>query len=515
MPSRLELPPELDQESIDLILECEQDTELFCKVFMPERFWKPFSSLHRLLFKLLDDDSIQQLAIAAFRGFGKTTIFDTAFPAKRILYKKSNYIIPISASRDAAIEYSENLKNELLGNEVIRNLFGSIKARDNAYDKRDPFSSISWVTSTGVKVMPRGAGQQLRGRLHGMHRPDLFIIDDIEDDEAVESEERRSKLKRWFMSALRNSVEQGNPNWRIIVIGTVLHEDSLLNSLLNKDKYPSWTTVRFELCDDNYKSNWPEHMDDAAVAALASEFRSDGLLDLFYREYRNLPISLEDQGFRPEYYQYYNDAINCPTTFRKESDLSSNPNVVNVVLWDPARTMRKGADETAIVGIGVDNSRDLWYVRDILEGRMSPDDQLKQVFDMAERLNAMVLAPEVTGLSEYLIYPIKNEMIRRNKFYHLCEVKPRQSKTGPKRSGGLIPQYRAHRVLHNKAVTGKLERVLLMWPRPESWHQIDALAGIIFALEDGSQYFYPSDQYPVEDEYKNIEYEPALVRNMI
>jgi hypothetical protein len=515
MPSDLVLPAGLDAESMDIILECQQSTELFCKVFMPDRFWKPFSPMHRELFRLLDDDSIQRLAIAMFRGAGKTTLFDLAFPAKRILYRDSHYIIPVSASRDAAIEYSENLKNELLSNDMIRRTFGSIKARGEAYDRHDPFSTISWVTSNGVKVMPRGAGQQLRGRLHGKHRPDLFVIDDIEDDEAVESEERRYKLKRWFMSALRNSVEQGNPNWRIIVIGTVLHEDSLLNNLLNKDKYPDWHTVRFELCDDDYVSKWPSHMTTEQVKKLADEYRADGMLDVFYREYRNLPISIEDQGFKPENFCYYNDKVLNPELHRTEHDLNMDPNVVNVVLWDPARTMKRGSDETAVMAVAVDNSLDRWYVRDVVEGRMSVDDQMTCAFSMAERVNAMVMAPEVSGLNEYITYPITNEMIRRNKHYYLCEVKPRESKTGPRRSGGLVPLYRARRILHNKAVTGKLERLLLQWPRPETWHQIDCLSGMLFALEEGHQYFFPHDEYPTAEEYESIEYEPALVRNML
>lgn len=491
------VPEGLEGDLNDLVMDCYRDTSLFCKTFMPESFTKPFSKDHMRLFKILDDRTIQKIAIAAPRGWGKTTIFNKAYPIKKIVYQDTHYMVPMSAAGLAAREYSENLKDELLHNEILTKIFGPIRSETST----GPFSTMEWVTATGIKVLPRGAGQQIRGRQYRQYRPDLYIVDDLEDDESVENDELREKLKRWFFSSVVNSVELSSKDWRIIVIGTILHEDSLLMNLLDDTLYPEWTSMRFELCDENLKSNWPEHLSDADMRKIYEEYKRKGLLDVFYREFRNIPIAIEERGFKPEYFVNYKET---------EAELNNHPDIETMILLDPARTMKEGSCKTAVVGISINIETEKMYIRDIIKYKMSPDDCIREAFDMAERLNALVIAPEVTGLNEYIMYPIRNEMVKRSVHYVLIEVKPRERKAGPKRSGGLIPMYRRGLVEHNSVCCAHLEEMMLMWPRPKEWDEIDAVAGSIFVLEEGERYFSPQDTGDPEDEFAELDYEPPL-----
>lgn len=482
-----------------LLAECHADTAFFAKTFFPEVFFRPWSSLHLDLCHILDSDKLQKVAIAAPRGFGKTSLFNLAFPAKRILFRDSTHIIPVSATADAAIEQADDLKDELVTNPLIRVLFGDLQP----VDRKDPFGMKEWVTANGCKVRPRGAGQQIRGRKYRSQRPDLFVIDDLEEDEAVESGDQREKLWKWFHSAVMNSIDRGAPNWRIIVIGTILHENGLLNRLL---KDPSWHSVRYEICDDFYHSNWPEFMSDKQVKALADEYRANGDLRIFYMEYRNIPIAKEDQGFKEEYFQSYDES---PDFWKKQGVRSQD--LETVILSDPARTMKDGSCKTAIAVVTVNRKNGALYVRELLKGHFDPSTQIDATFDLAEKWNAMVLAPEVTGLNEYLLWPLRNEMLKRKKYYHIVEVKPREGKTGPRRSGGLIPLYRNKLVWHNSATCGSLEKNLMQWPRPEEWDEIDAVSGIIFAMEEGERFLgvEETETTPeeVEAEYKELDYD--------
>jgi len=493
-----------DRELEELVAECDRSLEAFCRVFFPDTFYKQFSpAIHGPIFDILDDDSIQLAAIAAPRGVGKSTICNTIFPLKRIVYRDSNYIIPVSATENAAVEQAADVKDQLLENELLRAVFGSMEPTE----RHDQFGQREWVTSTGCKMMPRGAGQQVRGRKFRGNRPDLIIVDDLENDENVENEELRLKLKRWFFSALLNSVDRGRSDWRVIVIGTILHEDSLLNNLLDKERYPDWRTVRLELCDDNYKSNWPEHLPDEKVRELADSYRRDEMLDVFYREFRNIPIATEQQGFKDKFFLHYRE---------EDVKLNEDPRVETVILADPARTMKTGSAHTAVVAVGIDTVGGKLYVRDIEEGAMSPPMLYDAMFDMAQKYNALVLAPEVTGLNEYITYPLQNEMLRRGRHYILIEVKPREGKTGPRRSAGLIPLYRDGLVYHEERCAGKLERYLKQWPRPSYWDVIDALAGVIFVMEEGDRYFVSADSPDeIEQEYEDISNEPALDLEMV
>ena len=63
----------------EVIESCYRSTRTSCKVLFPERFHRPFSLLHNEIFNLLDGPE-QKVAIAAPRGFGKTTIDTIAYP---------------------------------------------------------------------------------------------------------------------------------------------------------------------------------------------------------------------------------------------------------------------------------------------------------------------------------------------------------------------------------------------------------------------------------------------------
>src|SRR5690606_27624721 len=179
----------------------------------------------------------------------------------------------------------------------------------------------------------------------------LILVDDLEDDEAVLSEERRYKLKDWFFGSLMQCVNRADPNWRIIVMGTILHEDSLLMNLL-EDKDNNWATLRLEICDDNYNSKWPEQISTEEVKALANRYRSQGKLDAFYREMRGIPISLEDPK-SPRKCKSFQDSDLVGTVLE------------SFVIVDPARTTEKGSADTAIVGVSVDLMENKIYIRDL------------------------------------------------------------------------------------------------------------------------------------------------------
>ena len=83
-----------------------------------------------------------------------------------------------------------------------------------------------------------------------------------------------------------------------------------------------------------------------------------------------------------------------------------------------------------------------------------------EAFAMAARINAIVIAPEVTSLHEYITHPIQDYMSRKGLYYELIEVNPRQGKTGMKRSGALVPMYRQGLIYHNAVACGVVRRAI-------------------------------------------------------
>ena len=479
-----------------ILSECADSVGKTAKVFFPDRFYRPFGEIHRQIFPLLEDDSIQRVAIAAPRGFGKTSIINLAFPAQRLLFRKSRFILQISETADLAEQMSDNLKVELTSNQDISEMFGDVKGTK--------WTSEVWDTAWEARVRPRGAGQQVRGNIYRNNRPDLIIVDDLENSEKVCSSVQREKLYQWFITDLCNSVDRGRSDWKIVVIGTILHEDSLLQRLLEDD---NWTSIRLSLCDEEYHSNWPDWMSDKAVEVLADQFRKVGKLDEFYREYMNLPIDTEDPVFKQSYFVPYDEP---------SAQLWGNHDVETAILVEPAKTVKQHSDFTAILAVGVNLRTNEIFCRDVCMKRLHPDEIVHETFNMADAYGAKVIGIEVNSLNEFITFPFRNEMQRLGRYYELVELKPR-GQIGAKGEGknrrieGLAHLYRQGLIKHNcTGVCRILEQQLMAFPRSRYDDVMDCFAYIIELLDMGHRYFQPIEDVPetyeeIESEYEDLE----------
>jgi hypothetical protein len=474
-----------------------KSTEVCAKTLFPERFTLPFSSLHRQIFNILDDDTIQKAAIAAPRGFGKTSLVNIAYPAQQLLFRRHKFIVQISNKATQAMLQSENLKQELLYNNSIKDLFGPMKS--------DTFSKEMWVTQTGTMVLPRGAGQQVRGLLYGRNRPGLIILDDIEDSEAVQNPEQRAKMKEWFFADVMNSISRARSDWRIVVVGTLLHEDSLLANLLED---PNWITLQLSICNDKYESNWPDFISNEGVRKLADSYATQGLLDAFYREYRNIPVARENASFDQAMMKRYTEE---KWNKEKQKDLES------VVIVDPAKTVKMQSDFSAIVGLTFDSEKGRVYVRDVVAERLYPEEVYEHAFAMADRLGARAIGLEVTSLNEFITYPFNTAMRKRGKFYELVELKARGKKED--RIKALVPFYRMGIFWHNENVAPQIEAQLIAFPRAKRDDISDAIAYCVEMFSLGNRVFQADltaeemeaqargEEY---DEFAGLQYDPPL-----
>ncbi len=483
----------LDSFVEDLLVECCRSTKLLAKTLMPERFSAPFSSyLHDPIFELIDSDA-PRVAIAAPRGSGKTSL-SIAKAVQSILFRSRRFITWVSTSHDVATMQTENLKREMLSCPEIKKLFGSVKTRGMG-EIDESFSKKSWVAFDHTIVLPRGCGQQVRGVLFGSARPDLLIIDDLEHAEEIKSDELRNARKTWFHADLMKCVSRFDKNWKVIYIDTLKHEDALLQDLLDS---PDWESVRLEICDDNLNPTAPDIMSREEIQTAYDSHESLGMLDVFYREFRNLPVATANAAFKQEYFKTYNEI---------DLDLKT---VENVVIVDPAKTTNMHSAESAVVGIGINTKSNALYVRDIVAGKFHPDELYNEMFSMCQRLNARVLAVEVTSLNEFITQPIKNEITRRGlNWLEFVELKARggsNAASKEKRVRALVPYYRQGLIFHNPGVCHGLEAQLMAFPRARRWDIMDAFAYIIELLDVGERYFEPP-----HDAEMNLDEELAML----
>lgn len=489
----------VNNEIKEILAECYKDDKLFCKTFFPEAFSGPFTQLHDTMFDLISSKE-RRVVLAAPRGIGKTTTV-RAKAAKNILYRDSFFIPYVSKNESAAMLQTENLKRSLARNTIIKKMFGPIKPRSTGEDFSETFSKTSWVGFNSL-VVPRGYTQQIRGLVFDDKRPDLFIIDDLEDDEQIEKEEYRKGLREWFFSVLMKAVSRYSNDWRIIYIDTLKHEDSLLQMLLDS---PEWASARLELCDDECKSLVPEIISDEEIQADYEQHDRDGLLDVFFREYRNLPMASKNASFQKKHFKYIT-----------MEELMTMNGVEYIVLADPAKTITNKAADTAVICVGIDTKNSAIYFVDCEAGKFLPDQIYDHIFDMAVRWNAHTVAVETTSLHEFIEQPLKNEAVRRNINVEFVWLQARgggkKEEGKNNRIGSLAPYYRQGFIYHRKEISAKLETQLLSFPRSKLKDVMDVFGYIIQLLDVGDRYFEPvSIEYENdEDMYDDIEYDEPL-----
>jgi len=507
----------MDQELKHILSQCAVSTRMTAQTFFPDRFTLPFAeNVHGKIFDLIDGPD-QKVAIAAPRGWGKTSIVALALMARYILFNLTDFIIYINKSHDAASLQTENLRRELVTNKYIKHFFGSFKSRSaNTSEFDEVFSKKAWV-AYNTMVWPRGVGQQVRGVLFKNSRPGLIVIDDLEDPDKINNNDIREGWLEWLYADVIKAVPRTGEDalhWKIVYIDTLKHEDSVLQHLIDSNE---WKSARLEACDDDFNPTAPEFMTKDMIEKEWNQHVEAGQTDVFFRELRNLPISTKDATFRTEYFKYYNLPFDKP---RHENDLviydssiQQDQNIETVVILDPAKTVKIHSAESAIVGIGIDLNSSRVFIRDVVSAKMYPDEIYDALFGMAIMLDAKVIGIEETGLAEFIKQPIKNEMFRRGTFFELVWLKARGGMKKEQRIKELVPYYRGGYIYHNASCAGikKLEQQLLMFPRSALWDLMDAEAYLIEMLELGERYFSPKDNPDdVEAEYKELNYEKPI-----
>jgi len=242
------------------------------------------------------------------------------------------------------------------------------------------------------------------------------------------------------------------------------------------------------------------------------EHRQKGLMDLFYMERMNLPISTEDAVFKEEYFRYfedYGDELIVKTLTEKgeivEEKISTS-RLLHVTICDPAKTVQLHSDESAVVTIAVDRESHKIFVRAIENRRVRPDDLYNMMFGQVLRYNSMILGVEVTSLHQFVSQPIENEMRVRNIHPNYIELQA----TGKKeqRIAVLAPLYKLGYMYHNKHNCGPLETQLRSFPRSKMWDVMDATAYINKVMDELAYYFDPPDMgEDTEKEYEELDFD--------
>jgi predicted phage terminase large subunit-like protein len=272
----------------------------FFVIYLGHYIKYPFAPFHHEMFRLTEDSQQRLTVLVAFRGSGKSTLMTLSYVIWSVIgVQKKKFVLILSQTQAQAKLHLANVKRELESNELLKADIGPFE------EISDEWGSNSIVVSKyGARITMASAEQSIRGVRHGEHRPDLVICDDVEDLTSVKTKEGRDKTFNWFSGEV---LPIGDQNTKFLIVGNLLHEDSLLMRLKQGIELGrlDGKFIAYPLLDKNDNIAWSgkfKTMDD--IEALKASTAGDSA---WYREYLLKIISDDDRLVNPEWVHYYDE----------------------------------------------------------------------------------------------------------------------------------------------------------------------------------------------------------------
>ena len=395
----------LDQNLLDI---ADDRVAAHESLFAGPRHGNKTPPFHR---ELISDfhSAIPLLAWVVFRGGGKSTIAEEGVAILGGLREFFHCFI-VGASLDKAAERLHAIRRMFEKNEFVINAFGDLKGQ--------PWSDERIELNTGRTIQAMGRGQAIRGTKNEDFRPDLIIVDDIEDLQSVSTPEGRKKVSDWFHDEL---LPAGDANLRVRMLANDMHPECIANEL---EKTGSGFVVKrypIEYPDPEppgkMLATWPDRFPLAEIEKLRKRYFSQGKAGLYNSNYLCRSERAEDKPFQRRLFRWAG-VDGCPPVVRTYQPVFG--------MIDPARSIRATAATTGFAAWSRIAQRTV--VWESWAKRLLPDEIVASLFEFNEAYHPVKIVFEEDGLNEWALQPIRQEQARRGVVLPLFPTKAPKGK---------------------------------------------------------------------------------------
>ena len=387
----------------------------FIKTYMPHHIDNAIeesSEFRRYIHENIDTlaHKYKKLAFFAYRGGAKSTTISRLYVLWKLAKGETRFTVLISDTIDVAKSNLEFIKTEIEDNKTF--------AYDFELGKSYVWSEEQVLVQTPVglvKIKAYGSGKRIRGANFLSFRPDLIILDDIENDENVESKRQRDKLYDWFKKAILKLPDRKKP-YTIIVVGTILHHDSVLSRISKRKDFftksfpllisfpknmHAWEklyTLEIQEARKRYDARrsyyqYGARLDDSNIELfdVMMDYFED--IDAFMSELQNTPITSAKLIFSG--YHTYKEMPNCDAYY---------------IAVDPSLGKSKKSDYFGLGYLGYKKSEKRFFAK--IKGYKIPAiDMIPKIIDLYQQLKKsgkpVVLAIETVAFQEFYKDTIK------------------------------------------------------------------------------------------------------------
>ena len=552
VPSQIDNPTTVDlpksQSPFFEQRHCVNDQLLFVKDIEPAIFENYTPKFHVELLNFVNGPE-QFKACAVFRGAGKSTLLTKVTILNRVAFEYEPFTMIVSADKDKAQNFLSDIKD----------MVDKATEKGYAIERGDVWKQdrAEVIVNKGLKdkdgnslehrcfIAAFGAGQDPRGYTYKNVRPTLIIADDLESKNgqyAIGNKRNRQRLKEWFYADLMPGLHP--TRGQLILIGTILHEDSILNNIVMEkererikiesgeehgedgDEYGThkseWHVKVIPIMQDG-KAMWRSRFPIKKIRAIKARLSRIGLINEFYQEYMCKAMAPEKQLFKRENFNYFShlkySAEPAPKIIVKDAlsegvieaarpthIVKTNGEEIPLSLCRVYTTMDlasyDGADRTAIITFAVAPNGEV-YIIDITAGHWTPFEKSMQSIRVQVMFNPERFGIEKASAQNDFFYTI-DEVQKQTGIKIKVHPLSHHSKAKNTRISLLHPLFITGRIFFNKkqSSTTELEAELLGFdPEVESKHD-DLMDALAYIME-----FIVNRTFDVIEELNEEEYE--------
>jgi len=343
----------------------------------------------------------KRLLLLAPRNSGKSTLCSVAYSLWKVLKDRDTRCIIVANTSSQAQEWLRQIEQQMLYNEVLRELFGNLvpPQRSGTWNDTEKIVEGRSPRATHLTFLALGYGGALLGR-----RADLIVVDDIVDFENSITEGSRARLKAWFWETLVPVLE---PDGEILVVGTRWAENDLYAELLRTWKGNSFV---FRAINEG-KSYWPERWPLRKLKELEKLMGS-----LFFNcQFQNKPFTSGERIFRP-------------SLLHLQTELSDAPFFVGV---DPCIS-QSSKDYFVAVVLAHSRKEKKFLIYDMVRRRASVQQQLEVIKHLNQEYQPRLIGIESNAAQSFLaqlakgeglpIRPLPSQERKEARFYRLLPL---------------------------------------------------------------------------------------------
>ncbi len=372
----------------DIRLLLKNDGEFFIEFFLGDELTLPVPDLHKEIWPQLIDVEKTRVLLAIPRDHAKTTLSKLAV-VWYFVFTDYRFCVYLSNTNAISLRACQDIMGFMRSDNFVR-VFGNIEIETESQTASLWIFNLRMANGRVKRCILRavGANQQMRGINIDNQRPDLAIVDDVEDLDNTESQAMQKKLDLWIFGPFLKALARNRR--KIIWLGNMLKDTSLLARL---SRNPDWNPVVFGcLIKDpetgKMVSLWEDRWPLEELVKDFIEYQSLGLVETWMCEMMNMPGHGKN-GFSKEHVYYQ------PVPLPDEVQCA-------FLCLDPAFGENQHNDNSAIT-VHVIREDGLPMVAEDWIGRADEAELYRHMVRLANKWNAWVWGIEAVAAQKVLI----------------------------------------------------------------------------------------------------------------